>query len=213
MEALVQEARELYDKTWEAYREEELERELLYLNGNFEVAGVMIPTMNARSYNLLCATANPYVFGGRPTLEDACKLLWIVRMQSPFPWWQRILSVSTRRNLFLRKLDLSRVMSEVADYVDLIFLDSPKGSGRGGDSVAASVAYLMLPLWTHFAWDEETVLNAPLPNIYQRMKLIRRKLDPESSFQGGPKVKEATRTYTRFLNQNKLTHADVFQRN
>lgn len=216
MEEAIAQALKLHDGIWDAYRVEEMERELLYLNGKFNVAGVYIPAMNGRSYNMLCAMANPYVFGGRePTIEDACRLIWTVRLQLPFPWWQNWRSISKKRNAFLRKVDLSRVLDDVSEYVDLIFLDAPKGDGggRSGDSIAASVAYVMAPMWAHYGWDEGKVLDAPVPIIYQKMKLIRRKLDPDAKFRPGPKVKQASRSYFKFLNQNKLSHADVFSRN
>lgn len=208
------EAHEVYGRIWEAYSTEERDRELMYASGEYHVAGVELPAMNGRSYNLLCAIGSPYVLGGNPTYEDACKLIWTIwHAQARKPWWIRIRSIRKQREWLLKRVDKSLLWEDVAGYVDAMFLDAPRGSGGSYDSMASAIAYVVHSLIINYQWTEEYILEKPLPRIYQYMKLIRRYHDPEYKPKPGPKVKAATKNWIRFKNEHKLTDDQIFQRN
>lgn len=207
-------AKELHKGIWEAYAEEERDRETLYLGGQYPVAGVMLPAMNGRSYTALCAIGNPYICGGRTTRSDACKLMWTVWQQLPLRGLDRFRSVESRRIRFLKRIDLDLAQMDVSAYVSFIMMDAPRGSGSGSpSSVAANFAYAAHVILMNYNETMESVMSIDLPRIYQHVKLIRVATDPDYKPKAGAKTAEASRRYTAHINENGLTDADVWQRN
>lgn len=149
------------------------------------IRGVEVWPLTLYRQAVLVAGRNAFLCGGEVTPGATAVFLWVV---SP----EFRLGDADGRALFLARLRLSEALAdldacerEVGAFLDEMFLDSP-GEGDGGGKRRAPITSIEAVYVELFAeacgWDEATTMHMPLPKLYQVLRRVTARKDPEARF-------------------------------
>jgi hypothetical protein len=147
------------------------------LNLNIRICGIEIQQMTLRHWLILDGIDSPLLGSGDPNPVDVAKFLWVLspRFHPHAPF---------RRHRFLRgcrNVPYGEAVMAIRQFVDDTFQDSPPSSGDDkwtapqvsfGASVIFSVAIKL-------HWSREAILDLPLKESFQHMKLLRMRNEAE----------------------------------
>lgn len=159
----------------EAFKRENDIRDASFLDITANICGVEIRQMTPRDLLILDGLGNPLMAGGLPSPAQLADFLWKLS-----PRYQE--GNSVRRFLFarsIRKLDYITAVRACWKYVEDTFQDSPASSGVSSTPYAGWCAYLVCNLSSNPVEAEKVILNTPLKRLFQYLKVIRRKNDPD----------------------------------
>jgi len=178
----------------EAIKRENDIRDASFLDINANICGVEIRQMTPRDLLILDGIGNPLMSGGLPSPAQLADFLWKL---SP----RYLEGHSVRRFLFarsIRHLNYIEAVRACLNYIEDTFQDSPPSSGVSSMPYAGWCAHLICNLSSNPAEAEKVILNTPLKRLFQYLKVLRRKNDPDSTTHNpSDKVKG---DYLRLLN-------------
>ena len=165
-------------RAWEADT-----RSRAFLDATQILCGVEVLPLTLYRLGLLLAARNPFFCGGSPTEGSVAVFLWLVS-----PRFQ--VADEAARVAFIAELrasgalgDLSACVRQVGDYLDEMFLDAPgDGGGPGKAPVTSSEAVFVDIFADAYGWTTERTLHEPLPQVYQLLRRITLRRDPEAKF-------------------------------
>lgn len=163
----------------EALEQEELLRNAAFLDVPELVGGVECQPFTLRHWCVLQCIGSPFVVGGVPSLEDVSKFLWSVNKR-----YNR--NSKIRRYFFIkstRKLQYFGTVRAIQDYLEKSFCDFPGGKTSGFTPAYWSCfANIISELAKEHGWDEQKIMDMPLKRIWQYIRVIRKRQNPNEVF-------------------------------
>lgn len=159
----------------DAVKRENDVRDAAMLNLNTRICGVEIKQMTLRHWIILDGIDSPLICGINPEPVDVIKFLWVLspefRIKSPL-----------RQFLFSRrhqKVKYGDAVVAIRKFVEETFQDRPPNSGddKWTPPQASFAASIIYSIASKFHWTRESILDMPIKEIFQHMKLIRMSSD------------------------------------
>lgn len=150
--------------------QEQLKRNLVYLDQFEIVCGEPIRNITPRLQAILNAMRTPLLNGGAIAPAIVAQFIWALhRDYEPGAWWKR----RQLRNR-LSRIPLEDCVHEIEAFMDLTFMDAPVG-GREEKPIASSIAWLVYR-FRHDPWrmSEYETSNTPLRKLYQELRCWER---------------------------------------
>lgn len=160
----------------EAIKRENDIRDASFLDLTTSICGVEIRQMTPRDLLILDGIGNPLMSGQLPSPAQLAEFLWLL---SP----RYAVGAPVRRFLFgrsIRRLSYMAAVKACWRYIEDTFQDSPASSGASAMPYAGWCAHMIVGLSSNPVEAEGLILNTPLKRLFQYMKCIRRRNDPQS---------------------------------
>lgn len=163
----------------EAVKHENDVRDAAVLNLNALICGVEIRQMTLRHWLILDGIESPFLNGALPDPDkkDIEKFLWVL---SPHftPRWSFAKAQLVRR---ARKLPYGEAVVSIRSFVEDTFQDSPpsEGDDKWRAPEASFGANVICSLALRFHWSRDAILDLPLKESFQHLKLIRMRGEAE----------------------------------
>lgn len=158
-----------YLRAWhEAADKERAARDSVFFDEPCELAGIPVRLMTLADMRTLVAIKSPFVCGGPVHAVDIPLFLWVL-------FTGHSAGTAAREEFYAHvcTLDYSALLAEIDEYLELVFLDSPDGSGSpGAVSVYATVIDAVA---SEYHWRAEEVMAMPLPRLFQFQRAIARR--------------------------------------
>lgn len=161
----------------EAVKRENDFRDAAFLNLTTNICGIELPQMTPRDFLILDGIGSPYIVGGERTLTDLVNFLWHLsdhrrgKLRYAFFYGR----------CWMMDFELSEYW--VAQYLQRTFLDSPGGTPSANrESYAAWIAYLVDHVASEYGWALDDVMNTPLRILYQQIRCILLRHNPDRKF-------------------------------
>lgn len=149
-------------------------RDAAFLDLTTNICGIEIRQMTPRDMLILDGVDNPILNGGFPTPYQLADFLWKLSPQFKERAWFRRYQFGRK----CRNLDFVSAVIACRKYIEDTFQDSPGGSGPAGVPYAGWPAHLVTSLSSNPVEAEQVILNTPLKRLFQYLKCIRRRNDP-----------------------------------
>lgn len=125
----------------------------------------------------LCAVRSPFLVGGSIRPEHVGQILW--RLSPDYA-----ANREARRNFIDRiaTLPFHAAVRSISRYLDRMLIDRPSSNAkadgsRADTSFAASVVHALASL---YGWSDETILNLPMPALFQYLRKVQQHHNPEA---------------------------------
>ncbi len=178
----------------EARRVEQL-REIAFLDIPLEMCGLEVEQFKPRHWQRLSIAGNPFVCGGRATLESVLQFFWVISPGfSADPEAAELFAVQASELL----PEQDECSEEIQKYLDDAFMDrrasvlNPSAALPNTGPTAGVIRDIMRG---GAAWPIETILNMPFAALFQLIRLIdaddyaRAGVRPPPSFNPADRVK------------------------
>lgn len=142
---------------------------------------VEVRQLTLRMFVQLCAVRSPFLVGGKVGPEHVAQILWRLS-----PIYDTRLANPEARKAFVESvadLGYHSAVRTISRFVDRMLIDKPpipesksKGKAKPDTSFAASVIHTMA---ISYGWNDELILDQPIPRLFQYMRKITRYNDPE----------------------------------
>ncbi len=152
----------------------------LGLNDEIRTAGrhtVEVRQLTLRMFVQLCAVRSPFLVGGHVGPEHVAQILW--RLSPAYD--ARATDPEARKKFVATILHLPFELSvrAIKRYLDRMLIDKPpqstaKNGTRPDTSFAASAIH---QLASEYGWSDESILDLPIPRLFQYMRKIQRSRD------------------------------------
>lgn len=176
-------------------------RELDFLGRLHDICGIKIRTMTVLDFCLLTHKGSPLLYRINPTLADL-SLFMAVLMPG-----KRSLLRLWRMGRRCRKLNLEQWALRCFEYVEQMMADFPAGQA-GGESFVSFVAYWCHAIQKTYHCDRATVLAMSLPELCQRLRLIKQDANPGAP-EGNSKTDGMVNQILNDLNSGKFAMEDL----
>lgn len=153
--------------------QEQLKRNLVYLDQCEIVCGEPIRNITPRSLALLSAMRTPFLSGGSITAPVVAQFIWALhRDYSVASWWKR-----RQLRKRLARIPIEQCATEIFAFLDLTFMDRPTG-GKEEKPIASNIAWIVYR-FRHEPWrmSERETSNTPLRKLYQELRCWEREND------------------------------------
>jgi len=164
---------------------------------------VRVRQLTLQMFIELCAVRSPFLVGGPVRPEHVAQILWRLspeyseirdqrseirkdnQLSGPTSDLRPLTSEQTPRQKFIERiasLPFRPSVRAISRYLDRMLIDRPasnaKANGAGADtSFAASVVHAFASL---YGWSDETILNLPMPALFQYLRKIQQHHNPEA---------------------------------
>lgn len=147
----------------EAVRTERKARNVIYLGQKVTLCGHRVNNITPYTLAILTEAESPLLFGGEQTHIDAAQFIAALQDEK-----DRNIPATLEALLAMEGDDIA---AEISDFVEITFLDAPRG-GSGDDApIASGIAWLEYRMARDpFRWDCEKTLHTPLRRIYQLLR-------------------------------------------
>lgn len=158
----------------EAVKAENDIRDAAFLDLTANICGVEIRQMTPRDLIILEGIGNPVAQKVRFSKEDVFDFLRVMSVHyRPGAWFN-----AWRIKRAVNHMDAKDAIPALIKYLDATFQDSPSGGGAG-IPYAGWCAYYADIFGSEYGWPMERTLSTKLKVLYQLLKCIRRRHDPE----------------------------------
>ena len=166
-------------REWEARA-----RARAFLDLPYEIAGVEVSPLSLHRLGILEIGRNAFLCGGAVTPEAVTVFLWVLS-----PGFR--IGDTDARAAFIARLreagtldDLPGCTREITEFLDEMFLDSPVAEigGKSAKAVTSPEAVYGELFAEACGWSVEQTMHAPLPQLYQVLRRITLRKDPEARF-------------------------------
>jgi len=157
------------------------------------ICGIPVRALTLRDVLVLLASKSTVLSGEEPTNADIAAFLWMLQpnfwrwknagelpiVGSLIAWCER----RARRKLTrrLRALVRGEVIASLNDYLDAIFLDMPASTGGARNAPVSSFGVSITNyLAETYGWSRDSILQMPLPEVYQHIKQIELNRNPRA---------------------------------
>lgn len=139
---------------------------------------VQIRQLTLQMFIELCAVRSPFLVGGPLRPEHVAQILW--RLSPLYDASNRAARAEFVADI--SQLDFRGAVRSISRYLDRMLIDRPasnaKANGAGADtSFAASVVHAFASL---YGWSDRTILNLPMPALFQYLRKIQQHHNPEA---------------------------------
>lgn len=153
-----------------ALAQEQYARNVAYLDQPVIVCGEPLRNITPHLLTVLTVMRTPFYVGGNYTRVHVAQFLWACHVDySPRSWWRR-------RGVIRRasRLDLQQAGDDIAAFMDLTFMDAPKG-GKSEKPIASDTAWLVYrfrnPPWNQ---SEKVTIHTPFRKLYQELRCYQK---------------------------------------
>lgn len=160
----------------EAVKRETDVRDAAFLEITTLICGVEIRQMEPRDFLILSGIDSPFLNGGMPVSADVVKFLWFL---SP-DYKHGDAEASKRFASAVRKQNGLELLRDIYRYISDTFQDAPGGKSDSGPNYAGWCAYLIDAIASEYGWPWQTIMRTPFKILYQQVKCIRRRRDPDA---------------------------------
>lgn len=159
----------------EAVKAENDIRDAAFLNLPANICGIKIRQMTPRDLLILEGIGNGVLIKEFSAV-DVGIFLWLMSVDyAPGAWFRRWLVAN-----HMKHVKPSEAIRALTAYIDSTFQDSPSGKrGRGEVPFAGWCAYYIDWFGGEYGWTADQVLGTNLKVLYQLIKCIKRRHDPE----------------------------------
>lgn len=197
----------------EAVALESFERNTAYLELSSVVCGVSIRQMTPMDVARLGHARNPFISGGVVTYAAIAQFLFLLRSEvesTDSKARNRIASILKQ----VTKFDLDAAHSEVSEYIEITYRDSPSGTPDSAP-VATSTAWLEYRMaGAPWGWKREETMRTSLRIIFQQIR-CKMRADGETVVNklSGTKKDEFLCEVDRRFKEGTLTQSDLDRMN
>jgi hypothetical protein len=157
----------------------------LGLNEELRIPGgrtIEVRQLTLRMFVQLCAVRSPFLVGGGVGPQHVAQILW--RLSPKYDLRANDPEARKKFVASIADLPFRATTRAIARYLDRMLIDKPPQPARSNDSKSdTSFAASMIH---HFAkeygWNDEEILDLPMPRLFQYLRKIQRSHDPELSF-------------------------------
>lgn len=154
-------------------------RDFAFFDLPHTICGVDVVQMTLRQLMVRFAINCPFVNGRTPEAEDVAAFLWHLSPRFKFP------TSAADRSKFIQEIALTvpydRAVREIAEYIDITFMDAPAESGSGSKVPTASIAAVLIDIFaTNYSWSRAEILDTPLAQLYQLLREIEQRRNPKA---------------------------------
>lgn len=173
----------------EALEREQFARSAAYLDLPEMVLGEPLKNITPHLLGVLTVSKSPFYIGRAFNYTHVAQFLWALhrdyRPGGFRAWWQR-----QRLRRKVRTIPLRDCGDAIAAYMDLQFMDAPKG-GKAQRPIASAVAELVFR-FRYEPWHqkESETIHIPIRRLYQEMKLWMREHDQTVTNKSDGKIAE-----------------------
>lgn len=151
----------------ERIAQEQIARNVAYLDQPEMVCGEPLRNITPHMHTVLSVMRTPFIHGGNFNRAHVAQFLWACHVDySPRSWWRR--RTMTKRT---SRLSLEVCYEDIAKFLDLTFMDAPRGTSKGEKPIASDTAWLVYrfrnPPWNQ---SEQVTLHAPFRKLYQELR-------------------------------------------
>lgn len=164
------------DKYNAAIAKERDARDFAFLGVDTEICGVAARLMTLRMFIQLCYAKSPFLVGGPVGPEHVAQILW--RLSPQYKTTRR--GARARFIKSIASLPYAESRKAVEEYLDLIFFDAPPSSGKNKVPRVSFATQLIDFFGHHYGWTRNETLDSPLPELFQLMKEINRRTNPDA---------------------------------
>lgn len=145
-------------------------RDAAILNLNTRICGVEIEQMTLRHWIILDGVGSPLLGNATPLPEQVMQFLWIMSPAfKPKSEWRKFWFA--RRN---RKIPYGEAVNQIRQFVDDAFQDFRSGGDSSWEAPSAGFgAHVIYAIAVKFHWARAAILNLPLKESFQYLKLFR----------------------------------------
>jgi len=183
----------------------------LGLTETLRVAGgysVEVRQLTLRMFIQLCAVRSPFFIGGRVGPEHVAQVLWRIS-----PEYDMRGSNPKAREEFVAKIagmPFKSAIRAVDRYLERQLIDKPPVPVRRNDSkpdtnFAASVVHALSKA---YGWNDEAILDLPMPRLFQYLRKIKRDVDPGLACFNPLRDKFTKRITDKYLNKKALKNGN-----
>ena len=162
-------------------------RDFAFLDLPWSIQGIDIRVMTIRDMAALLSVESPFLCGGPKLPADIGVFLWFLSVDYTtddkpcvFLLNGKVVEMTAREAFMLRipELPLVETLGAIDEYLDFIFMDSPRG-GSGAAPSVSFVARVLDNLMSEYGWTERDALSCPMPRVYQYIKAMDKHEDPK----------------------------------
>ncbi len=186
-------------------RLEDARREWAFLGTCEKLCGVRVCLLTLRMFAELIAIRSPFLCGGDIGGEDVVLFLW--RLSPRFSRDDhelRLRFFARVRAVAFEPEEFRRAVRSVFRFIDRMLCDRPPSSTGGSQSDVSFVASLVHEIATAYGWDRDTILDTPMPQVFQYVRKIQREHNPKL-----PRFNPVTARLTKRLLDRALAEAQV----
>ena len=156
-------------------------RELAFLSTIETLCGVQVRQLSLRMFAELCRARSPFLCGGSIGGEDVVLFLW--RLSPGFDRLdadRRARFVESVHPLAYERDRFHRSVRSIKRFVNRMLVDKPPSSG-GSNSISdvSFVGAFVHEFASAYGWDEDQILDKPLPQLFQLLRQILRDRNPK----------------------------------
>jgi hypothetical protein len=158
-------------------RERDL-RDAAFLDLPAQICGVPVRRLTLRDLLTLCSMGVPAMHGRIADPAQAAQTLWFLSVDfDP--------SDRAARDAFIARvagLPYLGLLVGIDTYLDEMLCDLPAASGSGAARVptVSMIASVIDDIASEYGWDDEDILDKPVPRLAQYLRLIQRRHNPRA---------------------------------
>lgn len=159
----------------EASRKQSAIRDSVWLDSAPVIAGIQCDPLTVRKFAMLSEGGSPFVCGGAIFPEHVAQFLWVMSQEFCFDL--------ARRDAFIKRIaafDYEATRAAIADYCETAFFDASRNESEGKEPVASFMAQLVDRLASEYGWLPADVLDMPMGQVLQLLRLIQLRHDPKA---------------------------------
>ncbi len=160
----------------EASRKQSAIRDAVWLDTAPVIAGIQCDALTVRKFALLSDGQSPFVCGGPIFPEHVAQFLWVMS--------QEFCLDLAKRDEFVKRisaLDYEVTRAAIADYCETVFFDASRNDADSKEPVASFMAQLVDRLASEYGWLPDTVLEMPMAQVLQLLRLVQLRHDPKAA--------------------------------
>jgi hypothetical protein len=169
-----------------ADRLEDAWRDRAFIDANDKICGVEVRLITLRMFIELNISRNPFLVGGTVGREHVAAFFWRLSPQylRPSEYPDTAAGEPTPRERFVEMLiatvPFRRSVRAINRFLNRMLIDKPPSSGSATDAKADTsfAASAVHQLAAAYGWDEDKILDMPMPRMFQYLRKIHREKDP-----------------------------------
>lgn len=143
---------------------------------DFDVIGkIKVSALTPKLFTILTLMKSPLVLGGQLTSESILSFLWVIKIKSPDE------NQTSFFETVILKEEFETIMRDIGNYFEDAFQDAPLVSAPVDNTIPyySSMTTIVDYLASEYGWKEEDILNMPYKRLFQYIKLLMKKHNPE----------------------------------
>jgi hypothetical protein len=169
---------EAYNAALEQEREA---RDTVFLGATLDICGEPVLLLTARMFlQLTYPGGSPFLLGGDRSPEHVAQILWRL---SPLYQVPPVVGRDRARIQFVKRiapLPFLECCAAIESFLDLMLFDAPPSSGQSRAPTVSFGTKLVDFFARNYGWSIDAIMDAPMPQLFQLMKEINRRTNPDA---------------------------------